>query len=181
MIYEELEEVINNIFASRAKSIQPKTVSVWAKEISSRGFYDQTIKEVEKTLMEDDEIPLTLARFINLAKEFDNRHKSLTNAKIKCDYCGGGGIAGLTLFFANSGKYLSQNYALRCHHNENEKTGILKMDFNEEINNRTVSSNGYFLVFKYVLDRDEYIKKVFQNKGYDLWVNQKEIKGEDFN
>lgn len=170
MTYEELEEVINNIFASRAKNVSSKTVSVWVKDISSRDFYDKTIKETEKTMMENDEIPPTLAQFLKIAKEIDNGFKSSINTKFKCLYCGGSGIAGVTILFANNGKYLSQNYALKCYHNENEKFDLTKMELNEENNNRTQGSKGYFLVFKSVMQRDEYLKRVFANKGYDLWV-----------
>ena len=41
MTYEELEEVIHNIFAAQGRTVSEKIVSVWVKEIFAKGFYDE--------------------------------------------------------------------------------------------------------------------------------------------
>lgn len=169
MIYEELETIINDMFAARAKSIPGKIVSVWAKEIGSRGFYDQAIITAGKTFMEDDDLPLTLARFLNIAVSLNNKIANAQFKKRECEYCHGLNYVYTNIFFAKNGKYLSQNYAVKCFHNAN-KDNCAKMAMNEETNNRTEIKGGYMLVFKNTTERDNYLSMVSKNKGYDLWV-----------
>ena len=178
MIYEELETMVSNIFASRAKNASKTIISVWAKEIALKGFYDKALMETEKTFMEDDEIPLTLARVISVAEEINERVKNASFKKIDCDYCKGKGLAYSTIFFENNGQYLSQNYAMRCYHNVETNLDMAKMNLNEETHNRTeCGTAGYILVFKDVVERDEYLDKVIKNGWKDLWV-QEETKSE---
>ena len=50
MEMEELETVIDNIFAAQGRTVSEKIAKVWAREIGTKGFFDQAIKEAEKEL-----------------------------------------------------------------------------------------------------------------------------------
>ena len=171
MIYEELEAVINNIFAARARPVSEKTIKVWAKEILSRNFLDQAIKEMERDFMEDDETLLTLPKIIESIIKHHNKIINTNLAENGCEWCGGRNYVYSIIFFAKNGKYLSQNYALKCFHNTNSDKSA-KMVLNKETNNKTEVKTGYFLVFKDVAEREEYIEKVKANNWCDLWVKE---------
>lgn len=178
MTYEELEEVLNNIFASQGRSVSEKIISVWVKEIMAKSFYDEAIKKAEQELMAEEHERLTLPKVLSVMRQYNNEIKNSHFKKIECEYCKGLNYVYTNIFFENTGKFRSLNYALKCFHNEN-KDNCAKMVFNEETHNKTQCANGYALVFKNSQERDEYLKMVDRNEGYDLWVNPNEIIGEN--
>ena len=86
MIYDEIQEMIKNIFAARAKNISDKVVNVWAKEISMKGFTDLALKDTERELMEDDETDLTLPKVLAILYKNNRKYKEPFK-KIPCEYC----------------------------------------------------------------------------------------------
>ena len=178
MTYEELEEVINNIFAAQGRSISEKILSVWVKEIMAKCFYDEAIKKAEEELMGQEEERLTLPKVMDVIYKYNNEIKNASRKKTECEYCKGLNYVYTNIFFEKTGKYKSSNYAIKCFHNDN-KDNCAKMVFNEENHNKTETANGYMLVFKSAEERDEYLKMVDRNDGYDLWVNPNEVIGEE--
>ena len=176
MIYDEIQEMIKNIFASRAKNISDKIVDVWAKEISTRGFTDFGLKDAEKELMADDEVDLTLPKVLAIIYKNNRKYKT-TIKKENCAYCNGMGYVYSTLFFNKEGLYESSSCALRCYHNNEDDKGA-KMVLNEETHHKTEVKDGYILVFKDIVEREAYLQKVEANNWYDLWVEQETPKGE---
>lgn len=170
MIYDEIQEMIKNVFAARAKNISDKVVSVWAREISSRGFVDLALRETEKELMEDDETDLTLPRMLAIIYRNNEKYKPKIK-KIECEYCNGIGYVYSTLFFDKNGEYSDYRYGLKCYHNNNNDK-CAKMVLNKETNNKTEINGGYVLVFKDISEREEYLEKVKQNEWKDLWVEK---------
>lgn len=169
MIYEELEEVINNIFAAQGRTVSEKIVNVWVKEIFSKDFYDEAIKKAEQELMANEEEKLTLPKVMNVIYKYNNELKNSKYKKIDCKYCKGLNYVYTNIFFEKTGKFSSLNYAIKCFHNENFDN-CAKMVLNEGNHNKTICQNGYMLVFKDMEERNEYMKRVYKNKGYDLWV-----------
>ena len=143
---EELETVIDNIFAAQGRTVPEKISKVWAREISSKGFFDQAIKQAETELMEEDEEKPTLPKVLAVM------YKS-------------------TLFFEKNGKYVSDNYGLKCFHNT-DNNNCAKMVLNPETNNRTETANGYALIFRDIVEREAYLEKVKLNGWCDLWVKE---------
>lgn len=178
MTYEELEEVIHNIFAAQGRTVSEKIVSVWVKEIFAKGFYDEAIKKAQTELMAEEEERITLPKLMAVITKYHIELKNATVKKIDCKYCKGLDYVYTNIFFENTGKFRSLNYAIKCFHNENSDN-CAKMVLNEETHNKTMCQNGYMLVFKDMQERDEYMKMVDRNDGYDLWVNPNEIIGEE--
>lgn len=170
MTYEALEEIINNVFASQGRTCPEKIIKVWVKEIIARGFLDEAIVKAGQELMEEEEERLTLPKIMRIIRKYDTEIKQGSPfEKIKCKYCNGLNYNYTNIFFSKNGKYVSQNYAVKCFHNTNADT-CAKMVLNEETLNKTESEHGYFLVFKSEEEREEYLKKVMENNGCDLWV-----------
>lgn len=178
MTYEELEEVINNIFAAQGRSVSAKILSVWVKEIMSKPFYDEAIKKAEEELMADEEERLTLPKLMAVISKYNAELRGASKKRIDCDYCKGLNYVYTNIFFEKTGKFRSLNYAIKCFHNDNNDD-CAKMVLNEETHNKTMCQNGYMLVFKDMQERDEYMKMVDRNDGYDLWVNPNEVIGEE--
>lgn len=176
MIYDEIQEMIKNIFAARAKNVSDKVVNIWAKEISMRNFTDLGLKDAEKELMEDDETDLTLPKVLAIIYKNNNKYLPKFEKK-ECEYCNGLNYVYNTLFFTKEGVYEASIYGLKCYHN-NDNVKYTKMVLNEETHNKTEIRNGYVLVFKNILEKEEYLKKVEENNWYDLWVKQETPKGE---
>lgn len=171
MTMEELETVIENIFASQGRTVPEKISKVWAKEISLKGFFDQAIKEAEKELMEEDEERPTLPKVLAVMYKYNNQIKSANFKKIECEWCGGLNYTYATISFEKNGKYLNQNKALKCFHNA-DVVNCAKMVLDPEKNNRTETANGYVLVFRDVVERESYMEKVKANNWCDLWVKE---------
>lgn len=177
MTYEELEDVINNIYASQGKVVQDKIIKVWCKEIAAKSFYDDAIHKAEEELMSEELERITLPKLLSVMYKHNNAIKNSMITREKCEYCKGLNYVYTNLYFSKGGKFLSLNYAIKCYHNNN-KDNCAKMVFNEEIYNKTQTANGYMLVFKDEASRMSYLNKVLDNGGYDLGVNINEVIGE---
>lgn len=171
MEMEELETVIDNIFAAQGRTVSEKIAKVWAREIGTKGFFDQAIREAEKELMEEEEERLTLPKVLAVMYQHNKKIKSANFTQIECDWCGGLNYVYSTLFFEKNGKYVSDNYALKCFHND-ANNNCAKMVLNPEENNKTETANGYVLVFKDIVEREAYLEKVKLNGWCDLWVKE---------
>lgn len=169
MQLEELETVIENIFAAQGRSVPEKITKVWAREISSKGFFDQAIRQAETELMEEDDEKPTLPKVLGLMYKYHNQIRNANFKKIECEWCNGLNYVYSTLLFEKNGKYLNQNTALKCFHNT-DTNKCAKMILNPETNNRTETLNGYVLVFRDIVERQEYLDKVEKNNWCDLWV-----------
>lgn len=171
MTMEELEAVIDNIFAAQGRTVSEKISKVWAREISSKGFFDQAIKQAETELMEEDEERPTLPKVLAVMYKYQEKIRSANFKRIECEWCNGLNYVYATLFFEKNGKYVSDNYAFKCFHNT-ENNNCAKMVLDPENNNRTETANGYGLIFKNVAERDAYLEKVKLNNWCDLWVKE---------
>lgn len=171
MTYEELEEVIHNIFAAQGRTVSEKIVSVWVKEIFAKGFYEEAIKKAQTELMAEEEERITLPKLMAVITKYHIELKNATVKKIDCEWCNGLNYVYTTLFFAKNGKYLSDNYGIKCFHNTDD-SNCAKMILNPETNNRTETQNGYMLVFKDIVEKESYLEKVKLNGWCDLWVKE---------
>ena len=177
MQLEELEEVINNIFAAQGKTVSETIVKVWCKEIASRSFYDQAIHQAEKEMMEEEDEKPTLPKLLATITKYNEQIKSANFKKIDCEWCNGLNYVYTTLFFSKTGYYLSQSYAIKCYHNDTQD-GYAKMILDEKNHNKTPTANGYMLVFKDIVELEAYLEKVKVNNWFDLWVEQEKPKAE---
>lgn len=171
MQLEELETVIENIFAAQGRSVPEKITKVWAREISLRGFFDQAIKQAEKELMEEDEERPTLPKVLAVMYKYQEKIRSANFKRVECEWCNGLNYVYSTLFFEKNGKYVSDNYGIKCFHNT-DNNNCAKMVLNPETNNRTETANGYALIFKDIVEREAYLEKVKLNGWCDLWVKE---------
>lgn len=161
MIYEDLEIVVSNIFLARGRNVSEKVVGMWAKEIATRGLHDLAIKEAEKELIEDDETDLTLPKVLAIMYKHNEKYRPKIQ-RIACEYCNGLNYVYSTLFFEKNGKYVSDNYGLKCFHNT-DNNNCAKMVLNPETNNKTETANGYALIFRDIVEREAYLEKVKLN------------------
>lgn len=169
MQLEELEAVIDNIFAAQGRTVSEKISKVWAREISSKGFFDQAIRQAETELMEEEDEKPTLPKVLGVMYKYHNQIRNANFKKIECEWCDGLNYVYSTILFEKNGKYLNQNTALKCFHNT-DTNKCAKMILNPETNNRTETLNGYVLVFRDIVERQEYLDKVAKNNWCDLWV-----------
>lgn len=176
MIYEELEELLSNIFLARGKNVSDKVIKMWTKEILTRNLTDLAIKDAERELIEDDETDLTLPKVLAIMYRHNKKYLPKVE-KQECKYCLGLNYVYNTLFFDKNGKYDDYRYALKCYHNDNEDK-CAKMVLNEETHNRTEIKDGYVLVFTDITEEEKYLERVRANNWNDLWVKQEEPKGE---
>ena len=171
MQLEELETVIENIFAAQGRTVSEKITKVWAREIGSKGFFDQAIKQAETELMEEDDEKPTLPKVLAVIQKYNNKIKSANFKKIECEWCNGLNYVYSTLFFEKNGKYVSDNYGLKCFHNTNSDN-CARMNLDPANNNRTETANGYILIFRDIVEREAYLEKVKLNGWCDLWVKE---------
>ena len=176
MIYEELEELLSNIFLARGKNMSDKVIKMWTKEILTRNLTDLAIKDAERELIEDDETDLTLPKVLAVMYRHNKKYIPKVERK-ECKYCLGLNYVYNTLFFDKNGKYDDYRYALKCYHNNNDDK-CAKMVLNEETYNRTEIKDGYVLVFTDITEEEKYLEKVRANNWNDLWVKPEEPKGE---
>lgn len=169
MTMEELEAVIDNIFAAQGRTVSEKISKVWAREIGMKGFFDQAIREAEVELMEEMDDRPTLPKVLAVMYEKNNKIKSANFKRIECEWCNGLNYVYTTIFFEKNGKYLNQNTALKCFHNT-DSVNCAKMVLDPETNNRTETARGYALVFKDVIEKEKYLDMVEKNNWCDLWV-----------
>lgn len=172
MQLEELETVIDNIFAAQGRTVSEKISKVWAREISSKGFFDQAIKEAEKELMEEDDERPTLPKVLAVMYKYQEKIRSVNFKRIECELCNGLGYVYNTLFFKKNGEYDDYIFALKCYHNNNDDNKCAKVVFNKETNHKTEVRGGYVLVFKDIVEQEAYLEKVKQNGWCDLWVKE---------
>lgn len=165
MIYEDVEEQLENLFASRLKNVSEASKSIWAKEILAKHYSDKVIYETIKEMVNDDNLPLTLASFFRIAKA---KMPTVTRKRVDCPYCNGTGIV-LALKFDGEGKYVEgADYGLSCVCANARQQGLTVMNEDTETNHKTVVKDGYYLVFPSIVEKFSYIDKVYANDGYDI-------------
>ena len=169
--YEEIEEMLNQVFASRLKNVSPKHLAVWVNEIARKNYTKNALEKCSEEYLDDESLELNLPTMLKTLNKY-NVVKA-TKGLFSCKYCEGRGYVYNNLKFANNGDFLSHNYALVCYCNNNN-TDMLKFQLNEETNNKTLCKDGYFLVFKDVVEYWNYLDKVYANNGKDLWVKEVE-------
>lgn len=168
--YEEVETMLEQIFASRLKNVSPKHLAVWINEIVKKGYQKESLEKTQEEYLEDESLELNLPTMLKTLNKY-NPIKAVKGLN-SCKYCGGRGFVYNNLKFANNGDFVSYNYALVCYCNKNE-TDVLKFTLNEETNNKTICKDGYYLVFKDCVDYWAYLDKVYANDSKDLWVKTK--------
>ena len=174
--YEEIEDMLNQIFASRLKNVSPKHLSVWVNEIAKKNYTKEALDKCSEEYLDDESLELNLPTVLKTLNKY-NVVKA-TKGLFSCKYCEGKGYVYNNLKFANNGDFVSQNYALVCYCNRNDNS-MLRFELNEETNNKTICKDGYYLVFKDVVELWKYLDKVYENNGKDLWVKEVE-NGETF-
>lgn len=165
--YEEIENMLNQLFASRLKNVAPKHLAVWVNEIASKNYTKEALDKCSEEYLNDETLELNLPTVLKTLNKY-NTTKAETGF-FSCKYCGGKGLVYNNLKFANNGDFLSSNYALACYCNKTN-TDMLKFNLDEENNNKTFYKDGYYLVFKDVFSYWGYLDKVCANNKKDLWV-----------
>lgn len=158
-----VKNCVERCFASRGKSATKVIEETWITEILNSEFSVEAIKKATSEFCRNEEYVLLLPTFLTLIAKCSIKKYEV---KKDCEWCGGRGYVYNALFFAKNGEYESQNYALKCYHNENS-VDCLKFDPKKEIQQ---SVNGYFRVFKTYEKREEYLEKVKKNNWFDIGV-----------
>lgn len=166
MIYEQVEEQLENLFASRLKNVSEASKSIWAKEILAKHFSDVVISETIKEMINDDGCALTLASFFRIAK---SKMPIVNRKKVDCPYCEGRGIVSAIKFDKEGKMFEGADFGLSCVCGNASQQDLLVMNEDLDTNHKTVVKDGYYLVFPSVVEKFAYIDKVFANGGYDLW------------
>lgn len=166
MIYEDIEEKLEKLFASKLKNVSESSKSAWTNEIIAKRFTDDAINETIREMIEDDNVPMTLATFFRIAK---SKMPSMRRQKMDCPYCEGRGYV-LGIKFDKNGKYVEgADYGLNCVCGNVHVNGLAFM--NEDLSNhhRTMTSDGgYILVFPSIVEKFAYLDEVYANNGFDL-------------
>lgn len=165
-MYELIEEMLNNLFASRLKIVNSKHLSVWVREIIDRKYSEQAIKTAEKELLNDDTTPLTIASVCKVINQQNLNIKNALPFNTNCKFCDGSQLAHFVLKFDLDGFLLSNNYALRCICSS-RNTDLLQLKTNPE-NNKTYGKECYFKAFENFEDFFNYEKMVLKNGSRDL-------------
>lgn len=162
--YNTIENFLTNIFGSRAKEVNPKYISLWVREILIRQPDTEILEKVQERIVGDDEIPLTVATVCKIIEqEIHNKTMKAISQNKNCPYCNGTGIATIIAKFSNTGKFVSDNVALKCHCSTS-KQKLLQMNYDPQTNNRTDTDGGYYLVFETVVQRDKYLAELRRQK-----------------
>lgn len=162
-LYPLIKNCVEKIFASRAKPASEKIMDIWVGEIISRNFTEENIKQATKDFIEEESYQVSLPVYLKLIKS----KITYTKQRTDCLYCGGTGTVGLTLPFTLDGRYIhTQPYLLNCYCNNNRK--LIQMVPDEASHNKTYAKDMYFRVFKTVMDKEIYFKKVVKNNFKDI-------------
>lgn len=163
--YPMIKNCVEKMFASRVKPLSEKIMDIWVSEVISRNFPKEPIEQATTEFIENEEYNLSLPIYLKLIKSKIKLVKVVSD----CLYCGGEGIVGLTLAFSLSGTLLNtQPYALKCYCNKNNKLKLLQMTTDNKSFNKTYSTDKYFRVFKDVMTKEKYLRKVYLNGGMDI-------------
>lgn len=164
--YPLIRKCVERVFVSRAKQLSEKTINLWVEEIMMRNFTSDAVEQATNEFIENEEYSLSLPVILKLIK---SKTTFGIENNINCVYCGGSGIVGLTLAFDLSGTLINtQPYALKCYCNKNNKLKLLQMTTDNKSFNKTYSTDKYFRVFKDVLTKEKYLKKVYSNGNKDI-------------
>ena len=165
MIYEEVEEKLEKLFASRLKTVSEASKTVWTNEIIAKRFTDDVIDDTIRDMIENDSEQLTLSNFFKLAKSKMPR----SERKIDCPYCSGTGIVPAIKFSKNGKLHMSADYGLACVCGNATMRDSIRM--NEDVDSRhhkTIVEDGYYLVFPSATEKIEYLNKVYRNNFTDI-------------
>ena len=161
--YPMIKNCVEKMFASRVKPLSEKIMDIWVSEVISRNFPKEPIEQATTEFIESEEYNLSLPIYLKLIK---SKIKYVEH-RTECLYCGGSGTIGLTIPFTLNGRLIhTQPYLLNCYCNNNRK--LIQMVADEDTQNKTYAKDMYFRVFKTVIERDNYYKKVIKNGCKDL-------------
>lgn len=166
MIFEQIEEKLERLFASRLKNVSEASKTVWANEIIAKRFTDEVIDETIREMIEDDNAPMTLSTFFRIAK---GKMPLINRKRVDCPYCEGRGYV-LGIKFDKNGKYIEgADYGLNCVCGNAHVNGLAFMNEDLSTNHRTSTKDGgYILVFPSIVEKFAYVDKVYANNGFDL-------------
>lgn len=172
--YEFVEEILNNIFASRLKTVSSKNIGIWVREISDKKYSIDVLKKSEKYIIDNDDVPLTISsvcRVMNdYRKELSLKLPMSENVPI-CPICSNSGITQFVLKFDSYGLLVSNNYALSCVCGyKSTLLGLAQMQKND-LNNKTETKDGYFRIFDHWSKFEFYQKQLENNQNKDLKVD----------
>ena len=172
--YEQVEEILNNIFASRLKTVSSKNIGIWTREISYKQYSFDVLKKSEKYIIDNDDVVLTIASVCRIMNDY---RRELTPKLPEpkdvyiCPFCENSGLAHYILRFDSNGFFVSDNYALKCVCTRSNKNLNIVQFTKGEFNNKTETKNGYFKVFDNYVKWDFYKRQVEKNKNNDVKVD----------
>ena len=162
--YPLIRKCVEKMFASRTKPMSEKTIEIWVEEIIMRNFSKEAIEKGTKEFIENEEYNLSLPIVLKLIS--GEMSYAIQHDK-NCPYCEGRGwVEGLK--FDKNGKYTGYTFALNCCCGSKPSANIMTMRENTNNNHKTECRDGYYLIFKTVVEKFEYIDKIYNNNGYDL-------------
>jgi len=172
--YEEVEEILENIFASRLKTVSTKNLAIWVKEICIKNYYLESLEKGKNYIVANDDVLLTIASVIKIFNDYQKEIlPKLPEPKdfYICHFCENTGIAKYILKFETNGTFQSHNYAMKCVCTKaNRKTDLLQFIKND-MHNKTELRDCYFKAFDDYFKKEFYLAQVQNNGNKDLKID----------
>lgn len=166
--YDEIVQFLKNIYFAKDKRLENDRLPMWVRELNSiNGINAQVLLNAEKIIIREN-VGLEVLEVCDVIREQINLNKPrLVFKKVKCPYCEGRGwVEGLK--FEKNGKYTGYVVALNCCCGQKPQTNMMTMKEDVSRNHKTDTKDGYYLVFPSIVEKFEYLDKVYANDNWDI-------------
>lgn len=159
--FDFIKTNLEKIFASRCKPVSEKSLIIWITEILNAKFSNEAIEKATADFLDDDELSLSLANFKRIVKNYES---PTTEKKQFCPYCDGKGYV-LGVKFGKDGKVVDEvDTVLNCVCGNRHFSNVLFMNEDNSNYHKTIVNDGYFLVFKDIVEKEKYLKGLKQDE-----------------
>lgn len=164
---KEIKQFLGNIFYAKGKRFDDSFLAMWAREINETKASAIDLHNAEKVIIRE-EVKLEVVDVCGVIKEQINLNKpKLVYKKVNCPYCEGRGwVEGLK--FETNGKYTGHTYAISCCCGQKPIPNSVIMREDLSNNHKTEVKDGYYLVFPSIVEKFEYLDKVYANDNWDI-------------
>ena len=165
---KEIKQFLCNIFYAKGKKFDESYLPMYVREISNIKPTAIDLHNAEKQIIRED-VKLEVLEICNvISSQINMQNPRLSYRQTKCPYCKGKGIVFGIKFDKNKRYTRSQDYVLNCVCSNKHIPNLIQMKEDKSSYHKTEVADGYFRIFKDVMQKNEYIKKVMQNKNYDI-------------
>lgn len=165
---KEIKQFLGNIFYAKGKKFDESYLPMYVREISNIKPTAIVLHNAEKQIIRED-VKLEVLEICNVINSQINLQKPrLSYRQTKCPYCKGKGIV-VGIKFDKNGKYIpSAEYAINCVCGSGHIVDSVTMQEDVESCHKVDCKDGYYRIFTDVIKKFDYLKRVAQNKGYDI-------------